>query len=685
MSEDKEFKRLENFSDVINRLYTSDRSSVPFYDNRADYNTNSKSYYDYLGKLKKLFEILADRIWYYDEELAKRFEEWDALIEKFPEDVERLLKEWLTNGEMDRIVNEAFGLINDIYVNVTLYKAVDDGVTDNTPMIKKAEENGHLLYFPKKLGKGYLISEFPNKKALGHGSFLRYVNPNYDSVDDCGCGQYYDIYLDDKALDVNSFWQTYIQLNNTDLGINAAKKLDKDSYGNVAIGNNAMRDSEKAVTKNIAIGHNAINKMTEGYQNTAVGTDVMRDSVKSERNTVIGGNAGISIGDTVVAGNSHMFREEVDTTYLDELWADWRQYAGGVTTPKFVAKNRADARGNTAVGRNSMGWTVTPEFCVAVGYNALEKGLNAKNTTSIGINSLYNTIKVNDTTAVGGYTQSNTSSTNKDTVLGTSAMRDLPHSTNSVAIGFQSLIGSNMERDNPTVDRTVAVGRFTLANATGSISRNTAIGDSALRYNKGEDNTAVGEQALRNNNGQYNTGIGKNAGGFMTNCSNATALGYNALNTDDINGFTNITGVGQNTTVTGSNQLMLGNSETTPYAWNALQLRSDRRDKKDIKPINFGLDFITKLNPVLFKWDVRGGNKGERNHSGLIAQELKETMDNMGIDFGVYQDHKVNGGHDVLTVGYEELIAPLIKSVQELTQKVEEQQKEIDELKQQLK
>lgn len=680
MSENKErepFRKLDNFGEFINSIYEINRSNVPFYTNLADYNTNSTSYYDDLGRKAKLFEILAHRIWEYDEELAKRFEEWDENLEQFPEEVEKLLKEWLTNGEMDRIVNEAFGLINDIYVNVTLYNAVDDGITDNTPMIKEAEENGHLLYFPKKIGNGYVISELPNKKALGQGAFLRFENPEYKLVEDCGCGKYYDIYLDDKALDVNSFWQTYIQLNNTDLGVNAAKKLDKDSYGNVAIGNNAMRDSEENVTKNIAIGHNAINKMTEGYQNTAVGTDVMRDSVKSERNTVIGGNAGISMGDTVVTENSYMFRQEIDTTHLDELWPDWRQYAGGVTAPKFIAKNRADARGNTAVGRNSMGWTVTPEFCVAMGYNALEKGLNAKNTTSIGINSLYNTIRVNDTTAVGGYTQSNTSSTNKDTVLGTSAMRDLPHSANSVAIGFQSLIGSNMKRDNPTVDRTVAVGRFTLANATGSINRNTAIGDSALRYNKGEDNTAVGEQALRNNNGDYNTAIGKNAGGFMENSSNATAIGYNSLNTTDVSGFTNITGVGQNSTVTGSNQLMLGNSETTPYAWNALQLRSDKRDKSDIKPISFGLDFINRLNPVLYKWDIRNGNKGKRNHSGLIAQELKEVMEDMGIDFGVYQDHKVNGGSDVLTVGYEELIAPLIKSVQDLSKEVEELKKEL--------
>ena len=36
-----------------------------------------------------------------------------------------------------------------------------------------------------------------------------------------------------------------------------------------------------------------------------------------------------------------------------------------------------------------------------------------------------------------------------------------------------------------------------------------------------------------------------------------------------------------------------------------------------------------------------------------------------GVDFGGFQDHSVNGGEDVLSLGYDELIAPLIKAVQE--------------------
>lgn len=83
-----------------------DRQSYPFYTDNADYNTNSKSYYDDLARKNKLIEILAKRIWEYDEELAKRFEEWDKNLEEFPEDVEKLLIEWLENGTLEDIIND---------------------------------------------------------------------------------------------------------------------------------------------------------------------------------------------------------------------------------------------------------------------------------------------------------------------------------------------------------------------------------------------------------------------------------------------------------------------------------------------------------------------------------------------------------------------------------------------------
>ena len=124
-----------------------------------------------------------------------------------------------------------------------------------------------------------------------------------------------------------------------------------------------------------------------------------------------------------------------------------------------------------------------------------------------------------------------------------------------------------------------------------------------------------------------------------------------------------------------------------------MQDRSDGRDKADIVDTSLGLEFINALHPVDYKYDYRecydvvsiespvnkitsfpkdGSKKRNRFHHGLVAQEVKQVLDKLGIDFGGYQDHKINGGCDVLTLGYTEFIGPLIKAVQELSKRVEE-------------
>lgn len=77
----------------------------PHYPDDSDYNTNSPSYYDDLAKKSKLIHLLAKRIWEYDEELAKRFAEWDQNLEEFDDEVIRLLNEWLENGVLDDVIN----------------------------------------------------------------------------------------------------------------------------------------------------------------------------------------------------------------------------------------------------------------------------------------------------------------------------------------------------------------------------------------------------------------------------------------------------------------------------------------------------------------------------------------------------------------------------------------------------
>jgi hypothetical protein len=66
-----------------------------------------------------------------------------------------------------------------------------------------------------------------------------------------------------------------------------------------------------------------------------------------------------------------------------------------------------------------------------------------------------------------------------------------------------------------------------------------------------------------------------------------------------------------------------------------------------------------------------GSKKRTRLHQSFLADEVKQTADAMDVEFGGYQDHSVNGGADVKTLGMVEFIPPIVKAVQELDSKLE--------------
>jgi hypothetical protein len=238
---------------------------------------------------------------------------------------------------------------------------------------------------------------------------------------------------------------------------------------------------------------------------------------------------------------------------------------------------------------------------------------------------------------------------------------------------------------------TVIFGNNTLG-STGSYigNSNTVIGDSALYSDASgaSGNTAIGASAgyslIGGNNNSF---LGNISGQWLQSGINNTFLGYGSGlykisggTSPNIIGFDNCTYVGALTRGSASNQVNLGDSSTTTYAYGAVQSRSDIRDKADVRNTILGLDFICRLRPVDYRWDYRedystpakkdGSKKRKRYHHGLISQEVKATLDELGIDFGGYQDHSIGGGEDITSIGYIELIAPILKAIQELNQTI---------------
>lgn len=103
---------------------------------------------------------------------------------------------------------------------------------------------------------------------------------------------------------------------------------------------------------------------------------------------------------------------------------------------------------------------------------------------------------------------------------------------------------------------------------------------------------------------------------------------------------------------------------------------SDRKEKKNITIIDKAKEFIMKLKPVSYMFN---NATSDRHHYGFIAQDVEEAMNELdmtSIDFGGLCKDLKEGSDDEYIYGlrYEEFIAPLVATVQQ-------QQKEIDELK----
>jgi hypothetical protein len=124
---------------------------------------------------------------------------------------------------------------------------------------------------------------------------------------------------------------------------------------------------------------------------------------------------------------------------------------------------------------------------------------------------------------------------------------------------------------------------------------------------------------------------------------------------------------------------------TQVFATNGTISTSDARLKTNITDSRLGLKFIESLRPVSYKW-IDGGidetktidkenpvhRAGIRDHYGLIAQEVKESVDLCGVeDFGGWSIEDINNPESTQSLNYGEFIAPLIKAIQELSAKVE--------------
>lgn len=510
--------------------------------------------------------------------------------------------------------------------------------------------------------------------------------------------------------------------NNTVIGYGALSS-NTTGYNQVAIGQNALRDNTTG-NQNIAIGRNSLLVNILGINNIGNGTSALYSNTTGSGNMAFGvasllnnisgsynigagteagaftstGSAATILNNSIMLGHSSSPLADNETNQI--VIGHGSNGLGSNTTVLGNASTVQTWLG----GRVTIGTTIDNDVnLLQVAGDILVNGINiGKGDGNISSNTVFGLNSGNANTS--GY---------NGTYFGTNAGQ-------SNTIGNSNLFfGYNAGASNTDGNNNVFIG--SLAGDSNTIgANNTFVGQSCGTNNNGDRNTFFSQIAgLSNTTGYDNLFLGRASGRFNTEGYSNVLLGGNSGG-GITNGFCNtfvgfLTGLGNasgNTSncstlgfdayVSGENQVQLGNSFTTTHVWGTVQNRSDLRDKADVRDTILGLDFICKLRPVDFKWDIRenykaetplqgelsdddfkikvdlwvkdnkignlqhdGTHKRSRFHHGLIAQEVKD------LGFGGFQDHSINGGEDILSIGYDELIAPMIKAIQELKAEIE--------------
>jgi len=305
-----------------------------------------------------------------------------------------------------------------------------------------------------------------------------------------------------------------------------------------------------------------------------------------------------------------------------------------------------------------------------LGDDALLNNTGTDNT-AIGFNALYSNTSGYSNTAVGDQALFSNTNGPSNTAIGATALLN-NNGTANTAIGANALVSNTTGNDN-----TATGSDALLSNRTGQL--NTAYGAEALRSSAtGRLNTAVGANALFNNSaGNGNIALGINAGLSLTTGSNNIEIGNQGVPGEDstirIGNYRTQTA----TYIAGISGAAVGNGvgvivDTFGHLGTVV---SSERFKDNIKAMDKASEAILALKPVTFRYKKEIDPDGIPQF-GLVAEEVARVNPDL-----VVRDEK----GEVYTVRYEAVNAMLLNEFLKEHRTVQQQQKEIDALKAELK
>lgn len=317
-----------------------------------------------------------------------------------------------------------------------------------------------------------------------------------------------------------------------------------------------------------------------------------------------------------------------------------------------------------------------------------------------------------NTTATNAATAAQTAATDANTAKVSAAA--------AKAIADAALPSTSFNRDaivnsinSTTTTTTISGGKIT----TGTISANAVVSDFISAFSINADKITAGTIGASVSITSPNITIGTDSNSYyfrtkhIRTGTTIEALGMNAINMMSAG----TAGVVSNWYPYFNDSSSLGLVNPLELRWrnvfliNNPNVSSDYRYKNSIEVSDLGLDFIKKLNPRKYKLNTRSvkpildenGNQilhedsdkpltepdtsdaGVRTHYGFIAQEVKAVLDEVGVydsaAFWALADKDDPDSKQALL--YEQLISPLTKAVQELSDMVESLQQEVNTLK----
>lgn len=423
---------------------------------------------------------------------------------------------------------------------------------------------------------------------------------------------------------------------------------------------------------NSALGANTLYYSTGNY-NTAIGFDAMHGSSidNCSNNTSVGALSLIHISN---GNNNNAF----GFNSLRENTAGDGNCAFGINT----LKNNSIGNYNIAIGGDALKGSqsgMTASENIAIGLSSMFSNSTGYNNIAIGSQSLYNNINGFNNIAIGHISLTQNTTGKYNTVLGVASLENNTSGYSNTGVGYKSLNRNTTGRYN------CSMGYLSLRNNVDG-NYNSAFGYNSARSNtSGIQNTAMGYQALRENEtGKFNTALGAKADVVAEDLNYATAIGYGTI-------------------VNSDNKVRIGGSTVTVVEGPVNYTVSDKRFKSNISEKDVkGLDFITKLRPVVYNVETRkiadfwakGMSDEDKveyfegldftessaiRQSGFIAQEVEEIAKEVGYDFnGV---HVPDNENDNYSLAYSQFVVPLVKGMQEQQDMIEELKKEIEELR----